>query len=255
MNYLFCFLFLISFPVACLFGQTDQPEKNTPLESSDTIIIKKSPVIVRKVLYIEEEVKPSDKFVEVFVNPFGNFNYYDVCEDCKNYLTKLKEVTKPTLGYSIGANYIYMKKHFFSGAGIAYTNVREIFNYPGATKSINSFQYLDLNLSGGYRIKFNRLSVVITGGGIMSHMLSLKGNAISEADTISMVDIKSQRQFRKNSYALSFSIKFIYELSYKLSILAEPFYRGDITSITQKSELYVEQRNFLGSKLGVLYAF
>jgi hypothetical protein len=255
MRHFFYVLYFIFFSFSGLFGQTNPSNDNLPLESNDTVIILKTPVVVRKVLYIEEEVKLSTFFVEVFASPFQNFNYYNVCENCKPYLVKLKETTKPTLGYSAGANLMYMNKHLYSSVGVAHTNVREIFNYPGLSKSINNFNYLDINLSGGYRMKSKRLSVIITGGGIMSQLLSLKGNTISEADTNSMVDIRSQNQFRKTSYSFTLSLKLIYELSYKFSILAEPFYRGDITSITQRKELYAEQRNFLGTKLGVVYAF
>jgi hypothetical protein len=257
MNQLICFssfLFFIIFSISVSFGQTDPPQ-NPPEESADTIIIQKSPVVVRKPLIIEEEVKPSNKFLEVFVSPFDNMNYYKVCPDCGDYLVKLKEVTKPAPGYSAGANFVFMNKHLFTSLGITYTNVRETFNYPGINKSINSFKYLDLHISGGYRIKSNRLSVVINGGGIISSMISLKGHTISEADTISSVDIKNQQQFRKTSYSLTLGLKFIYELGYKVSIVVEPVYCGNISSLTKRDELYVVQRNFLGSKLGLLYAF
>jgi hypothetical protein len=244
--YFFYFLFIIFYSPSTSFGQT----------GSDTIIIiQKPPVVVRKLLYIEEEVKPSHKFIEFFVNPFDNFNYYDVCKDCQKYLVKLKEVTKPTFGYSAGTNFIFMKKHLFTGLGVTYTNVRETFNYPGINKSTNSFKYLDLQISGGYRMNSKRLSVVITGGGIISSMLSLKGKTISEDDTISCVDIKSQQQFKKTSYSLTLSLKVIYELGYKVSIVVEPFYRGNISSLTKREELYIVQRNFFGSKVGLMYAF
>jgi hypothetical protein len=255
MNHLFNFFLFFLFPISVLFGQTNPSESNVPVESNDTVIIQKVPVVVRKVLYIEEEVKPSNKYIEVFASSFENTNYYKVCEDCKEYLTRLKETTKPTLGYSAGANFIFMKKHLFASTGASYTTVRETFNYPGTTKSINDFNYLDVNLTGGYRIKKNGLSVIMSGGPVMSYLLSLKGNTISEADTISMVDLTSQHQFRKTSYSLALGIKFVYELSYKLSFFVEPFYRGNITSITQKKELYVVQRNFMGGKLGFVYAF
>jgi hypothetical protein len=255
LNHFLIYTFSILFPVSALYSQTDTEEKNVPSESADTVIIRKTPVVIRKLLYIEEEVKPSTRFIEVFGSVSNNFNYYRVCKDCQTYLVKLKEATKPTFSYSGGANFIFMNKHLFTNLGVAYTNAREVFNYPGIKKSINNFNYLDLNISGGYRIKSKGLSVVIAGGGIVSQLLSLKGNTISETDTISMVDIKSQQQFKKTSYGLTFSLKFIYEISYTLSVVVEPYYRGDITSITRRDELYVQQRNFVGGKIGLLYGF
>jgi hypothetical protein len=222
---------------------------------TDTIVINKDPYILKKTIYVNtSKVKKVKAYFEIFFLPlYNNYNYFKVCQDCKDYLANLKQAQSKALSYSLGLNFIYSYKSFTIIPGLSFTTIREHFNFNGI-KAINSFNYLESSLMLGFKINRKKVCVIPLIGPGISLQKSLRGKTISEQNYSEVVDIQNMNRFSRFSYTMDGGVKIIFNPANKFTYSIEPFYRWNLKTITRSNMIYVEQRNFIGLRFGIIYS-
>jgi len=247
------FIFLTSICNAQIISDTLED-----VEEVDTVVIYKEPVIIKKEIYISSPQKSFSKYINVFIASMYNFNYFKVCTSCAGFKDNMNNATSQRLNYSFGAGLYFNKRKLLYSLGITYTIMKEHFNpirSGDSISTINKFQYLDLDFSLGYKLHRNKMMYVISVGGIASYLLNTNGKTFSETIDSSVVNLKSVTRFRSVSFSAMVGIKFIYKLNERVNMYTEPFYRGNILSITRPNSIYVQYRNLAGLRFGLFYSF
>ncbi len=245
------FLFVFS---GLSFAQIDTTKYSTE-DDVDTIIIKKADYIIRKEVYIDEP-KEYSKFLIIYGAPVYHLSYYDVCEDCKDFLTNQKNATDPLLSYKIGLNLSFERKKIYISPGVAFTSIRERFIVSDSLEQfnlINHYNYLDVSLAAGYKIGNGKLSCIVQGYGVASRLLGADGKIFSTNDFTSVNPITNN--FKTYVFSLGLGIRLAYQLSERLQFIIEPGYRGNITTVTKSKKPYIQQRNLFSTDIGLSYAF
>ncbi|WP_028981796.1 hypothetical protein [Sporocytophaga myxococcoides] len=249
-------IFIVFLFVAGLsFAQIDSTNLSTE-EEVDTVIIKKADYIIRKEVYIDEP-KAYSRYLTFYGAPVYYASYYDVCEDCRDFLTNQKRAIDPLLSYRVGLNFSFTKKKIYITPGIAYTSIREKFIAIDSLEQFNLFNhynYLDLSLAAGYQLGSGKLSCIVQGYGVVSRLLSADGKIISTEDFKSVNPIKTDN-FKTYVFSLGLGFRLGYKLSERLQLIVEPGYRFNITTVTKSKTPYVQQRNLFSAEVGVSYAF
>ncbi|MBO9699471.1 MAG: hypothetical protein J7604_04630 [Sporocytophaga sp.] len=251
--------FLISivflFVAGLSFAQKDSTNLSTE-EEVDTVIIKKADYIIRKEVYIDEP-QGNSRFLTVYGAPVYYTSYYDVCQDCKDFLTNQKKAIDPLLSYRVGLNLTFKKKKIYITPGLAFTSIREGFVANDSLDHfdlINHYNYLDVSLAAGYKLGNGKLSCIIQGYGIVSRLMEAEGKIISTKNFKSVIPIKTDN-FKTYVFSLGVGLRFGYNLSERLQLIVEPGYRGNITTVTKSKTPYIQQRNLFSAEMGVSYAF
>jgi hypothetical protein len=252
-------LFLISilflFVSGLSFAQIDSTNISTE-EEVDTVIIKKADYIIRKEVYIDEP-KEYSRFLSIYGAPLYYSSYYDVCEDCKDFLTNQKRAIDPLLSYRIGLNLSFTKKKIYITPGVAFTSIRERFIASDSSEQfnlVNHYNYLDVSLGAGYKVGTGKISCIIQGYGMVSRLMQAEGKIFSTNNFTSVIPIKIEN-FKTYVFSLGVGFRFGYKLSERMQLNVEPGYRGNITTITKSKTPYVQQRNLFSTEIGVSYAF
>ncbi len=233
------------------------------LAPADTIVIYNEPVIIRKSIYIpppKAERKDKKIFLQAGMAAFYNIPKYSSCDCYANYFDLYKKSTKSSLSYDFQGSITYLFKRLYTDLGVGYTMHRTSFQHnivdsADNRTSHNSYNYLNVFANVGYRIRKNKFSFIPTTGIYFNNMISIKGESIQMLpdSTFKISDIGEAIYLRKNIFSVSGSIKILYQLSYRLHILAEPFYRYEISSATEIPGLFYEQKNSMGLRVGLLY--
>lgn len=251
--------FLVSIVFLFVAGLSLAQKDSTNLSSEeevDTIIVKKEDYIIRKEVYIDEPQEYS-RFLTVYGAPVYYTSYYDVCQDCKDFLTNQKKAIDPLLSYRVGLNLSFSKKKIYLTPGIAFTSIRERFVASDSSDQfdlVNHYNYLDVSLAAGYKLGKGKLSCIIQGYGIVSRLIEAEGKIISTEDFQSVNLIKTNN-FKTYVFSFGVGFRFGYNLSERLQLVVEPGYRGNITTVTKSKTPYVQQRNLFSTEIGVSYAF
>ncbi len=252
-------LFLVSIVFLFVAGLSfAQPDIiiNPSEEDVDTVIIKKEDYIIRKEVYIEEP-KEYSKFLTIYGAPVYYSSYYDVCEDCKDFMTNQKRAVDPLLSYRVGLNLSFKKKKIYITPGIAFTSLRERFIASASSEQfnlINHYNYLDASLAAGYKVGNGKFSCIIQGYGMISRLLEADGKIFSTSNFTSVIPIKVEN-FKTYVLSLGVGFRLGYNLSERLQLNVEPGYRGNITTVTKSKTPYIQQRNLFSTEIGVSYAF
>lgn len=259
-SFFICVIILFSFQFS--FAQVPDQESGGKEDNVeiDTVIIKKEAYVIRKQVYIDDTKKTAEysKSIELSVAPAYYINYYDVCEDCKEFLTNQKKATSPSLGYRVGLNLSLSRNRMFLIPGIAYSSLRESYSSSdsyGAVYEVNNhYDYLDLAMGVGYKIGQNKLSCIIAANAIMSKLVNVDGKIIASSDFTSTKDL-TKSDLKSYIYSLGLSFKFKYDLSQSVQFIFEPLYYGNITSVSSRKALYAQQRNIIATNLGFAFKF
>lgn len=236
------------------FAQIDSTKLS--IEEVDTIIIKKADYIIRKEVYIDEP-KEYSRFLTVYGAPVYYTSYYDVCQDCKDFLTNQKKAIDPLLSYRVGLNLSFTKKKIYITPGVAFTSIREKFIASDSLEQfnlVNHYNYLDVSLAAGYKVGNGKLSGIIQGYGIVSKLMEAKGKIISTKNFTSVNSIETGN-FKTYVFSLGLGVRLGYKLSERLQLIVEPGYRFNITTVTKSKTPYVQQRNLFSTEIGLSYAF
>jgi hypothetical protein len=237
------------------FAQIDSTSLS-PEEEIDTIIIKKADYIIRKEVYIDEPGGYT-RYLSVYGAPVYYFSYYDVCDDCKEFLDNQKKASDPILSYKIGLNLSFAKGRIYITPGVSYTSIRERFKAIDTDKHhnlVNHYNYLDIALAAGYKFGNDKLSCIAQGYFVGSRLLNADGKIFSVSDFTSVLPVTSEK-FNTYVYSLGLGFRFGFELTERLQLVAEPGYRGNISTVTKNRTPYVQQRNLLSVEVGASYAF
>ena len=106
----------------------------------------------------------------------------------------------------------------------------------------------------GYKISRKKVCIIPLIGPAISLQKSLRGKTISEQNYSEVVDIQSMNRFSRFSYNMNGSVKIIFNPANKFTYSVEPFYRWNLKTITRSNMIYVEQRNFIGLRFGIIYS-
>jgi hypothetical protein len=198
------------------------------------------------------------------------------------YLKLRKESTKSMLGFSAGMRYTHLFKSGFSirtGINVSRTNetftftqgniLQTIYVTNGAGDTINTYQAqstrykttynkytsLDIPLLVGYEITRGNYILNVNGGLIFNIYAWYKGDILDKNNqplNVNSTQSQSVYQLNKNiGMGGLLALSFYYKLNDRYSILAEPSFRYNFSSILNK-ELSLKQTNHTaGVKVGI----
>jgi hypothetical protein len=258
--------FLKSVPLflLCTFFLTHNASAQNTVES-DTVVIKKDPVVIIKKVYIEKEKRKQKNRhrLEISIAPIkhtSNFNQdFNHTWDDYFYMINLDTYSEPLVGYSIGLSYSYLLKNIYIHPGLSLTNYRERFTDYNSTlfvlpeETINNYTYLEAHLCAGYRFNIKKFSVTPYAGFILGTMLSARGKTISPEDRTDVVNLSDANLYTSSAQSLSGGLKIMFRLSETVELALTPFYREDIKSITQSQIPFSLRRSVGGLQFGVAY--
>lgn len=252
-------LIIVSFISFQLSYSQDTLSTGENEELIDTVVIYKDPIVVKKTVYYEEEVKKSKNgvWVELIASPFYTINYHLACPGYETYLGELNKSTSPLPGYSFGVNLLFFYKNLLLTTGVGYASFREKFRYQSSTESFNltnAYQYANIPLLVGYRIlNKGEFQAIVSGGAIIGKLLSVKGKTHSEEDVAEIKDIDDVRKYYSYNYQGVAKFKLIYRVSHSIHAGVEPCYFADIRSITPGLEPFIQHRNNLGLSANLIF--
>lgn len=98
----------------------------------DTVIIVKEPIIIKREIYIEEELPPLPIFISL--TPFVDFNYKvnsfkAVGNHLASFESSLKNATKSKMGYRFGLTGRIHYKNWFLGSGVHFGSSSNKFHF------------------------------------------------------------------------------------------------------------------------------
>lgn len=257
------FLRIIPFS-AILFGlnlssYSQDLNEDSLFHEPDTIIIYKDPVIIKKTFYIKPQKALEKKLkilnIEIAAGPLINFNYNAYCPSYSDYFNAVTKSTVALPGYTFNSKVGYLSNHIYFYSGLSFNVFREKFRPVTLSRPAtnNIFSYLCFDLGLGYRIKKGKLSYLLTGGGILGKLISVKGETLTEHSPYQVSELTKVRKYYHSTISLTASIKILYHLKERPALVFEPFYIGDIRSIIKNPEPFITQRNSAGIKVGIIY--
>ncbi len=223
----------------------------------DTLYVQQSPVVHKRntVIRTEQQVK---FYLSGYASLFKNYNYYIPCEGWENRLNLYKGTIDPALSYAIGLNLAYAPHKFVLTGGIDFAQIREKFNYTDESgnsfSNTNQYNYLDVNLTGGYWMNRtnNWLSLIMSGGVSYNYLLGEKGNIIDVNNVNEVISVSSSEKLRPNQFSITASCKFIFKPQSRIKYTVEPYYMGSIATITQAKYPYQQYYNRVGLRFGLM---
>ena len=260
--FLLVLIVAISLPFG-IYGQTIIPDSTSSNEEIvDTLFVRKDPFIIRKtVSYLAGKNKIVKKnSIEFFVNGDLYSNYYAICTECASFLKIVKSSHQPVLSWGGGIAYSYSKKWFYLSTAINFSNFREKFSYTDSLKNSyntnNTVNYLGINLGLGLRlIQKKKVDLFFIPEIGYVRLLSTQGKSFLSATNLSVVDLSSLHRYSNYGYAIVIGIKLNYQLTEKVKLFLEPYYQGDLRSITKSDQPFLAQKIVIGSRIGIVYPF
>jgi len=245
------FLLVFFWAIINSYGQDTIPSNQT-IRKIDTIIIYKDPVVITKSIVVEEvPIAKSSIWIEGYGAINYYFSHYSVCSNCTDYYNQVKNSTKVLPGVSTGLSLYYNKGNMLGIIGISYSHYREKFTYTNASH-INSFNYLETMAGIGYLMKKNKFSCAATASFSLANMTSYQGQTYSPDSANEVVSLGTARKYNSKVPGFMGSIKFMYNVSEKIKLSLEPYYRFDLNSIIYKKSQFTIQRNIFALKAGLL---
>ncbi|MGC4101281.1 hypothetical protein [Ferruginibacter sp.] len=230
---------------------------------------------------IEKNAAGNKTYIEVYAGPDMAFrNFTDTGNSA--YLQKRKESTKITSAYSAGIRYT---KVFSNGVslrtGINYSQVNEKFTYVqgnlvqityiinanGDTTgsyittgtryktTYNKYRTIDVPLLIGYEMGNGKFHANINAGVIVNAYSWQKGEVLDTAfKPVSITTGKGNSPYQyKTNIGVGFMVgsSFYYKLNDKLHILAEPYFRYSLQSMSNEKLTFKQKNNTAGIRIGL----
>jgi hypothetical protein len=250
-------LFFIALTSSLVSSAQDTLDLKNPHQEIDTVVIYKDPLVLRKTVYVKVKRKEKESWLEFNASSFYTINTYKACPGWEPYLENLKNTTSSSPGYSLSANYIFFYNDFSASIGIGYTSYRESFIFTSSTQGFslkNSFNYLSIPISLGYRfINRNKYQALVSGGIIGGKLVSVKGKTISEEENSVVKEIKEVRNYKSTNFEALIKCKILYLLSNTFYLGAEPYCRADLNTITENLEPFVHNRINIGMNASLIF--
>ena len=230
---------------------------------------------------IERNAAANKKYVELYAGPdYAMSVFADTAHSA--YLQKRKETTKIISAFSAGFRYTRVFNNGMSlRTGINYSQINEKFTYvqghvvqlnyyinnQGDTtgtysetgtrykSGINRYRYIDVPIAMGYEMGNDRVHININAGVMVNIYSWQKGSMVDEADNIINITTgktNSPYGFKSNiGLGLTGGASFYYKLTNRMHLLAEPYFRYNLSQAT-RSELSLKQKyNTAGLRLGL----
>lgn len=231
----------------------------------------------------ERDAAGNKKYLEFYAGPDIVFRSFKDT-GTSDYLQKRKETTSIAFAYSTGARFTKVFKNGMSiRTGINYSHIREKFtltegnviqmvfiigpngdtigNYSTRgtlyRRTFNKYNSVDIPLSVGYELGNGRLHANINAGVIVNVYSWQKGLVVDTANkavNISTGAAPSPYQFKSNiGVGFLGSASFYYKMNERMHILAEPYFRYNLSSFN-KEEITLKQKfHTSGLRLGIRY--
>ena len=114
----------------------------------------------------------------------------------------------------------------------------------------NVYTYIEVPAIIGYRFTQNKFSYNLSGGAIFGFFIKDKGSIISQNNVNEIQQLNKSLPYIKPNISAVIKFGITYKLSDKISVLAEPFYRKNINSWFDKSNIYSKRNSAYGITLG-----
>jgi hypothetical protein len=262
---------------------TYNAEKYTIKRNTD----KQEPLSFNPIIYlpdcptIEKDAAGNKRYFEFYAGPDYTFrSFHDTGNSA--YLQKRKESTEFKSGFSAGVRYTRVFKNSMSvRGGVNYSQINEkftfnqgniiqviyIINNNGDTvgsftttgsrykTTINRYSSIDIPVVVGYEIGNGKLHANINAGPVINiyswqngEVLDTAGNPVS----ITTGKGSSQYQFKTNA-GVGFigAVSVYYKLNDRLHIMAEPYFRYNISSMNKESITLKQKYQTAGLRLGI----
>ncbi|MFZ1786337.1 MAG: hypothetical protein WAU23_14120 [Ferruginibacter sp.] len=240
-----------------------------------------NPIVYLPDCPIEKNISGNKKYWEIYGGPDYAFRSL---QDTGNsaYLQKRKESTSFKSGFSAGIRYTRVFKNSMSvRAGVNYSQINEkftlnqgnivqvtyIINGNGDTigsysttgtrqqTTTNRYKSIDIPVVVGYELGNGKLHANINAGAIVNIYSWQKGNVLDTAgNAVSITTGKgtSPYQFKTNA-GVGFigAVSVYYKVTDRLHIMAEPYFRFNITPLNKESVTLKQKYQTAGLRLGV----
>ena len=240
-----------------------------------------NPIIFLPDCPIEKDAAGNKRYFEFYAGPDYAFRSL---QDTANsaYLQKRKESTKFKSGYSAGVRYTKVFNNSMSvRGGVNYSQINEkftfnqgniiqvtyIINNNGDTigsytttgtrhkTTINRYRSIDIPVVVGYEIGNGKLHANINAGAIVNIYSWQKGDVLDAAGNpvnISTGKSSSPYQFKTNAgVGFIAAVSVYYKINDRLHIMAEPYFRYNISPMNKESITLKQKYQTAGLRLGI----
>jgi hypothetical protein len=252
------FLFFITVPSQAQVSDTIKTEQDE--EIIDTVIVKKGQVVITQTYYLEDTIKRTGfkTGLNVFLNSGSYSNYYSTCTNCASYTDKIKKATHPLFSYGAGIDLWFMRKWLIFNVGFNYNTYRERFNYTDSSNvnyhNLNSFSYIGVNAGAGVQlVKTKKINLYILSEGGITRLIKSTGKTIAPTTKEEVINNSSSNFYSKYNYIVLGGIRVSYSINSVLKCWIQPYFQGDLWSVTNSSHPYLQQKGFIGMRLGLFF--
>ncbi len=230
---------------------------------------------------IEKDAAANKKYFEFYAGPDYAFRSL---QDTGNsaYMQKRKESTKFKSGFSAGVRYTKVFKNSMSvRSGVNYSQINEkftfnqgnvvqvtyIINNNGDTigsytttgarykTTINRYRSIDIPLLIGYEMGNGKLHANINAGAIVNVYSWQKGDVLdASGNPVSITTGKSSSPYQfKTNAGVGFiaAISVYYKLNNRLHLMAEPYFRYNLSQMNKESITLKQKYQTAGLRLGI----
>ena len=249
-------------------------QKIEPLQFNPVVYLPGCPAI-------EKDAAGNKKYFEFYAGPDYAFRSL---QDTGNstYLQQRKESTKFKSGYSAGVRYTKVFNNSMSvRGGVNYSQINEkftfnqgnivqvtyIINSNGDTvgsytttgsrlkTTINRYRSIDIPIVVGYEIGNGKLHANINAGAIVNIYSWQKGDVLDQSGnpvSITTGKASSPYQFKTNA-GIGFvgAVSVYYKLNDRLHIMAEPYFRYNLSPMNKESITLKQKYQTAGLRLGI----
>jgi hypothetical protein len=246
---------------------------DTTLTKIDTIVVNREPYIIHNYIYISKPKKKIKRSTNIkvgqhiayFAGPVFYKNRYCNCPEYGDYLSILRKNTKNLTSYEIGLNYQLSLNSIVTEIAIKFSSLMEQYSFFGNSYTIlptgpvydtytykNTYNYLSLEAGIGYVYKLNKVGLSFTGRGSLDHLTH--ANAVTlDPGMNSVTNVNSLGILSNDVYYLGAASKLSYDLTGKIALMLEPYYRLSMNSITHTDKIFPVSRTSFSLRAGVIH--
>ncbi|MDB5203072.1 MAG: hypothetical protein JWQ27_2481 [Ferruginibacter sp.] len=230
---------------------------------------------------IEENAAGNKRYFELYAGPDYIFRTFSDTGSSA-YAQKRKEFTSVALAYSVGLRYTKVFNNGMSvRAGINYSQVNEKLEYKSGSivqtvylisntgdttgsytitgtqykSSTNKYRTLDIPLLIGYELGNGRLHANINAGPVVNIHSWQKGYLPDYNNDLAAIGTgknNSPYQFRSNiGVGFMGAVSVYYKLNEQLHLLAEPYFRYNVSPASKPEITFKQHNNIAGLRLGI----
>ncbi len=183
-----------------------------------------------------------DSILVTQINHGGYYNYFDI--SILNLDTLL-----------LTGHCVYITIHdseFVATTDTVLKHQLSIIKTTDHKRTFNSYSYIEIPFIAGYTFSQGKINLTLRAGiiaGILTNSLGSLPSPYSEYGTVE-VDAKTNRKLLLSGIA---GIEVAYDVSKRVSIIASPIYRFNLTSVYNKNYIVDERFKSIGIKLGIKY--